>query len=204
MNQDVDPLQSKRAVAALRTAMPPVMRWGGTIAKRLRHYDIGLTGKTSGNPNTDALTLADLTVQELLVSALVDADPVLRSCRIEAEETTGDLEAFAEESSLTIALDPIDGTKQFRDKTGDGYCVMLHLRTRDNVLYSLVYLPETGAAGTWVEVHDGRVTCGPDLPRHLAESVLSALSATPIPQEGSGAGSTSSAFWTTANGEREK
>src|SRR6478672_8028187 len=136
-------------ISALRLHAPPVMRWAGAIAKRLRQFNIALTGKHSGNANTDALTLADLTVQELLVAGLRDADPVLRTCRIEAEETTGDLEAFAKESSLVIALDPIDGTKQFRDHTGNGYAVMLHLRTQETVEYSLVFVPECDRDGTW-------------------------------------------------------
>ncbi len=175
MNQDVDLQHVDQVRDAPRESMPPVMRWAGAIARRLRGFDIGLTGKTSGNANTDALTLADLTVQELLVGALVDSDPVLRTCRLEAEETTGDLTAFATEGPLTIALDPIDGTKQFRDRSGDGYCVMLHLRSPVTVHYSLVYLPETGGNGTWVEVRDGRVYCGPDVPRSPARDVLTTL-----------------------------
>ena len=162
-------------ISALRQHAPPLMRWAGAIAKRLRQFNIALTGKHSGNANTDALTLADLTVQELLVAGLRDADPVLRTCRIEAEETTGDLEAFAKESSLVISLDPIDGTKQFRDHTGNGYAVMLHLRDRSTVHYSLVYVPETGPQGTWVEAFDGVVKCGSDDFSKSANQVLNSL-----------------------------
>ena len=82
-------------IAALRQHAPPLLRWAGAIARRLRQFNIALTGKHSGNANTDALTLADLTVQELLVAGLRDADPILKTCRIEGEETTGDLAAFA-------------------------------------------------------------------------------------------------------------
>ena len=39
------------------------------MARRMRQYNIAVEGKSSGNANTDALTLADLTVQELLMSA---------------------------------------------------------------------------------------------------------------------------------------
>ncbi len=159
----------------LAQAMPPVMRWAGAIARTLRKFDITLEGKSSGSANTDALTLADLTVQELLVGALRDADPILQTCRIEGEETTGDLDAFAADGPLVIAIDPIDGTKQFRDRSGDGYCVMLHLRSRDEVHYSLVYLPEAGPQGTWVEVAGDVVKCGPDNPRTPAAEVLAAL-----------------------------
>ena len=162
-------------ISALRQHAPPLMRWAGAIAKRLRQFNIALTGKHSGNANTDALTLADLTVQELLVAGLRDADPILKTCRIEAEETTGDLAAFATESPLVIALDPIDGTKQFRDHTGNGYAVMLHLRDRGTVLYSLVYAPECGPEGTWVEAYDGVVKCGCDDFKKTANELLASL-----------------------------
>jgi 3'(2'), 5'-bisphosphate nucleotidase len=108
-------------------------------------------------------------------SALRDGDPVFRRCRIEAEETSGDLASFAAESPVTIALDPIDGTKMFRDHTGDGYAVMLHCRTRETVIGSLVYLPETGPQGTWVQAYGGLVKCGPDDRRRPAGDVLARL-----------------------------
>ncbi|MBI1346665.1 inositol monophosphatase [bacterium] len=162
-------------VTALSVQMPAVMRWAGALAKRLRQYNIGLSGKTSGSALTDALTLADLTLQELLVAALRDTDPIFRHCRIEAEETTGDLARFAETSDLVISLDPIDGTKQYRDKTGNGYAVMLHLRNSTTVLYSLVFVPEKGETGYWVEVADGRVACGPDDPAKPALDVVRSL-----------------------------
>ncbi len=165
-------------IDVLSQSMPPVMRWAGAIARTLRRFDITLEGKSSGSANTDALTLADLTVQELLVGALRDADPVLRTCRVEGEEETGDLGAFVTEGPYVIALDPIDGTKQFRDRTGDGYAVMLHLRSRDTVHYSLVYLPEAGPQGTWVEINGDVVKCGPDEPRTPATDVLAAMTPT--------------------------
>lgn len=149
-------------VDVLRQVTPDLLRWSGAIAKRMRTFDIGLTGKSSGSSNTDALTLADLTVQELVVAGLRDSAPILRQCRIEAEEANGDLEAFATDSPYVIALDPIDGTKYFKDKTGNGYAVMIHLRTVDEVLYSLVYAPEDGPTGSWTQCYAGVVKSGPD------------------------------------------
>ena len=141
---------------ALRERMPAALRWGGAIARRLRSFDVRVEGKSTGSPTTDALTLADLTVQELLVAALRDGDPLFRQCWIEAEESTGDLARFAPEGEYTISLDPIDFTKQYCDKTGNGYAVMLHLRSSDAVHYSLVYIPELTEHGTWVEAIDER------------------------------------------------
>ncbi len=162
--------------SALSHHMPPVLRWAGAMARQLQRFDISVTGKkTSGSPSTDALTLADLAVQELLVAALRDSDPLFRQCRIEAEESTGDLERFAAQSDYTIVIDPIDGTKQYRDRSGNGWCVMLHLRAVDTVHYSLVYIPASGKHGTWVEAVGDRIVCGDDDPSRPATDVLHSL-----------------------------
>jgi 3'(2'), 5'-bisphosphate nucleotidase len=160
---------------SLSAQMPSVLRWAGAVARRLRNYNIAVGGKTSGSANTDALTLADLSVQELIVAALRDRDPAFRTCRIEAEESTGDLASFAEQGEYTLSIDPIDGTKQYRDRTGNGYAVMLHLRSRATVHYSLVFIPETGTHGTWVEVSGDRIVVGEDDPSRPAEDVLRSL-----------------------------
>jgi 3'(2'), 5'-bisphosphate nucleotidase len=156
--------------------MPPVLRWAGAMARQLQRFDISVTGKkTSGSPSTDALTLADLAVQELLVAALRDSDPLLRQCRIEAEESTGDLARFAAQGHYTIAIDPIDGTKHYRDRSGSGWSVMLHLRSVETVHYSLVYIPASGEQGTWVEAVGDRIVCGDDDPIRPATDVLRSL-----------------------------
>src|SRR6267142_271955 len=159
-------------VKSLALQLPPVMRWAGSVARRMRDFNIALEGKHSGSSNTDALTLADLTVQELLVGALRDGDPLFRQCRIEAEESTGDLARFAGDSEYTLALDPIDGTKQYRDKTGNGYSIILTLRSPQTVHFTLVFVPESGPFGSWVQAGGNRVVCGPDDPERPATDVL--------------------------------
>lgn len=169
-------MQLEELTDALSREMPAVLRWCGAVAKRLRQFNISVSGKTSGSSNTDALTLADLSVQELLVAALRDLSPLFRQCRLEAEESTGDLDRFAKESDYTIALDPIDGTKQYRDNTGNGWAVMLNMRTDEAVQYSLVFIPETGPNGTWVEaVGDHRIAVGDDDPGRPAGEVVRSL-----------------------------
>jgi 3'(2'), 5'-bisphosphate nucleotidase len=162
-------------VSSLALHLPPVMRWAGSVARRMRNFNIALEGKHSGSSNTDALTLADLTVQELLVGALRDGDPLFRQCRIEAEESTGDLARFATEGEYTLALDPIDGTKQYRDKTGNGYSIILTLRSPQTVHFSLVFIPESGPFGSWVEVSGNCILCGADDPERPALDVLKTL-----------------------------
>ena len=168
-------MNTHKIIKALQLALPPVVRWSGAVAKRLRQFNIAVDGKASGNANTDALTLADLSVQELLVAALRDADPVLRACRIQGEETTGDMSHFAKESPLAISIDPIDGTKQYRDRTGNGYSIIVHLHDDATPHYSLVFSPEMGEHGTWVEVTSERIVCGPDDPSRTARAVLDSL-----------------------------
>ena len=162
--------------------LPAVVRWAGAVAKRLRHFDIAVTGKTSGSANTDALTLADLTLQELIVAALRDCDPIFQKCQLQAEESTGDIARFSDDSNLTITIDPIDGTKQYRDKTGNGYAMMVLLRSMETVHYSLVYTPESGEDGTWMEAIGDRVVCGPDDHSLPPNNVLQSLS--PIEKTG--------------------
>lgn len=162
-------------ITALANALPPVMRWSGAVAKRLRQFNIAVEGKSSGNSNTDALTLADLSVQELLVAALRDADPILRTCRIEGEESTGDMALFSGSAKLSIAIDPIDGTKQYRDRSGNGYSIIVHLHDDETPYYSLVFAPEMGEQGTWVEVAPDRLRCGADDTSETARQVLDDL-----------------------------
>lgn len=162
-------------IEALNTAAPDLLRWSGAVARKLREFNIALDGKSSGNANTDALTLADLTVQELVIAGLRDRAPLLRKCRIEAEEENGDLGAFNAEGALTIALDPIDGTKQFRDRTGNGYSVMLHVRNETDVLYSLVYCPEDGPTGSWTLAYGTTLKSGPDDPSVPAAQCLNEM-----------------------------
>jgi 3'(2'), 5'-bisphosphate nucleotidase len=163
--------------ASLALHLPPAMRWAGSVARRMRSFNIALEGKHSGSSNTDALTLADLTVQELLVGALRDGDRLFRQCRIEAEESTGDLARFATDAELTLALDPIDGTKQYRDKTGNGYSIILTLRSPQTVHFTLVFVPESGPNGVWVMAHGDQIVCGPDDPERPAVDVLKAMTA---------------------------
>src|SRR3984885_3049930 len=169
-------MELKALTDALSRQMPSVFRWSGALARTLRKHNIAVSGKHSGSANTDALTLADLTIQELIVGALRDGDPFFRQCRIEAEESTGDLARFAQDSEVVVSIDPIDGTKQYRDHTGNGYAVMLHLRNRETVLYSLGFVPESGPSGAWVEVHEGRIVTGPDDCSRPARAVLDRLS----------------------------
>ncbi|MGH7127429.1 MAG: inositol monophosphatase family protein, partial [Planctomycetaceae bacterium] len=157
---------------ALSTHMPNVLRWCGGVARQLRRFDVSVSGKVSGSANTDALTLADLSVQEIIVAALRDCDPIFRRCRIEAEESTGDLGRFATDAEYTISIDPIDGTKAYRDRTGPGYACMLLVRSERTVHYSLIHLPELGEHGTWVQAVADRIVCGPDDPDRPAPDVL--------------------------------
>src|SRR4030095_3147689 len=162
-------------ISLLSAELPRVFRWVGALARQLRRYDIALAGKHSGYASTDALTLAALSVQEILVGALRDVAPTVRQWRTEPEESAGDLGLFAKQGDWVLGIDPIDGTRGYRDRVGTEYAVMLHARTRETVHYSLVYLPEESAEGTWLEVRDGRITLGPDNASQQARAALARL-----------------------------
>ena len=168
-------MNQQRLIDSLSTSLPAVMRWGGSIARRMRHFNIALDGKQTGSANTDALTLADLTVQELLVGALRDGDPLFRQCRIAAEESTGDLDCFALSSVYTLTLDPIDGTRRYRDHAGNGYSIILTLQTSKTVVYSLIFIPESGPYGAWIEISSNGIVYGPDDPPIPAAQVLKSI-----------------------------
>lgn len=167
--------------AALSSHLPSVFRYAGSVATELRKHNVAVEGKESGNANTDALTLADLSLQSMLITAIRDCGPVAKACRIEAEEDTGPLDAFDASANLVIALDPIDGTRQYRDRTADGWSIMLHVRTATDVLYSLVYLPAYGMHGQWLEATPEYIKVCEDDPTRRAEDVIAA--AEPITAE---------------------
>ena len=167
--------ERERLIAALARELPPLVRWGGRLARRLREYDIALGGKASGRADTDALTLADLAVQELLVDALADGDPIFRRCRLDAEETTGDLARFATDGAHTLAIDPIDGTRHYRDRVGRGYSTIVTLRSVETAHYTLIFVPEGGEAGTWLQVSPAGVAAGADDPLRPAAAVVRGL-----------------------------
>lgn len=162
-------------VDTLYSDLPAPMRWCGRLARLLRPHNIAVAGKTSGNATTDALTLADLAVQEILVSAVAEMLHIPRLCSVQAEETTGGLSGFDDTSPWVIGIDPIDGTRQYRDQLGDAYSVVVHLRTPDDVKLSLVYLPERGPDGTWLVVRDNELLYGPDSSRRRAADALSEI-----------------------------
>jgi 3'(2'), 5'-bisphosphate nucleotidase len=169
-------MRAEDVAAALDRHLPDVLRWSGAIARQLRSHNIALDNKQTGSAATDALTLADLTVQELIVGALRDTNPIFRDCRILAEESTGDLKRFNDRGELTIAIDPIDGTRQYRDHTGDGYACIVTLQSRETVHYTLVHIPESGPTGSWVRVFNGQAFVGMDDPSQPARAVLDAMS----------------------------
>ncbi len=170
-NQDVDPTQ---LINTLGARMPDIIRWCGAVARQLRKHDVAVADKGTGYAPADALTLADLSIQEILVDALRDFGPQFHRCRLEVEEDTGDTSAFASESPYTIAIDPIDGTKHFRDRTSDGYGILISLRRADASLYSLAFFPEQGRVGEWVEVNGDRIVHALDDTSMPARHVLDA------------------------------
>jgi len=57
---------------------------------------------------------------------------------------------------------------------------MLHARSPETVHYSLLYLPEEGLEGTWLEARHDRIVLGPDDVTRGAREVLDALPPIPV------------------------
>ncbi|MBI3966729.1 MAG: inositol monophosphatase [Chloroflexi bacterium] len=159
---DLKTADAAAVTTAILAELPPVIRWTASVQRLLRSLPIGLDGKASGHEATDALTIADLTSQTLLLSCLRDGSPLFRQCRLYAEEESELVDLFARSGELVIGLDPLDGTQAYRDGLSADYAIILTLRNDETVLLSLLFLPEEGAAGSWLVVRDGDVYFGPD------------------------------------------
>ncbi|MBI4023107.1 hypothetical protein HY375_03010 [Candidatus Berkelbacteria bacterium] len=93
---------------------------------------------TTGSAGIDALTEADLAVQELVLGTL--AETPLSTCQLFAEEATPSVDRFADRSPFALTLDPIDGTLMYAH--GSPYFrFILGFRTVDELRYTFVYYP---------------------------------------------------------------
>ena len=78
-----------RAAISLLPGSAASPRWCGAAARQLRRHDVAVADKGVGYAAADALTLADLSIQEILVDAIRDFGDGFLECRLEVEEETG-------------------------------------------------------------------------------------------------------------------
>ena len=112
----------------------------GAVARRLQGQ-VANRGKrtSSGTPESEALTAADLAAQDVILHLLADAFPGIR---IDAEEDTDTVELFGSDpdTRLEIVVDPIDGTLGYVEGSED-FAVMAALIDGGRLAAAVVAYP---------------------------------------------------------------
>lgn len=108
----------------------------------------GLEGSATNAPKAgettaekQALTLADLAAQEIILASLVASYPEVS---LEAEEATPSCDRFSSDSDDVVVIDPIDGTLHSYLRGEGPYGILLGLVVRGIYRAGLVALPREG------------------------------------------------------------
>jgi fructose-1,6-bisphosphatase/inositol monophosphatase family enzyme len=88
-----------------------------------------------------ALTLADIETQEIILKALLESFPRVS---LAAEEDTDTVPEFPDKSEAQVVIDPIDGTLRSYLEASGPYAVIVGLAVREVYRASLVTLPREG------------------------------------------------------------
>lgn len=86
-----------------------------------------------------AKTIIDEHVQEMLLSALLECYPA-GDLLVDAEEKTSTLMHFSGNGSISVILDPIDGTLEYLEGN-DSYSVCIALIENAKLTWAIVYFP---------------------------------------------------------------
>ena len=105
--------------------------------------------------NGDSATIADVKIGELFSKMLPEILP--NSIVINEEDFDKEIFEKMKTTQYIWVVDPIDGTKAFRTKGNNEYCVGIGLLDNKKPVLSLVYLPEyemNGQKGLMFEAID--------------------------------------------------
>ncbi len=138
----------------LTVAFDAAIEAGAAIRAFYEHSSAMTFVKSDGSPVTDADLASDRIIRERLSAAFPD-DAILTE------------EGVDEESRLTAQrvwiVDPIDGTQQFIDRTGE-FDVLIALVVKHRPVVSVLYQPSEDRAlvaaeghGAWVQHHGSRI-----------------------------------------------
>jgi len=119
--------------------LEPVFKKAGELALKMRKTAKSRNKFNTGIAGIDIVTEADLAVQDFILSEV--AETKLIECKIFAEENTELVKRFKGTNSLTLALDPIDGTI-FYASTGNFYSTIVSLNDGKTPLYTFLFYPE--------------------------------------------------------------
>jgi fructose-1,6-bisphosphatase/inositol monophosphatase family enzyme len=111
----------------------------GAVAQHLQGHVPNVGKQGSGTPESDALSLADLATQDVLLLRLAES---FAGIAVDAEEDTPVVQRFARATphGALIVLDPIDGSLNYLDGSPD-YAVMGSLIEHDRYVASVVHFP---------------------------------------------------------------
>lgn len=115
----------------------------GAVAQHLQGHVRNVGKQSSGTPESDALSVADLATQDVLLLRLAES---FAGIAVDAEEDTKIVQRFvpAAPHRPLIVLDPIDGSLNYLDNSPD-YAVMGALIEHDRYLASVVHFPALDA-----------------------------------------------------------
>lgn len=126
---------------AFVTALAPALRQAAAIARAFEGRVRNRPKEGEESAIKQALTLADVAAQEAILVALHEAFPQVR---LEAEEDTPSVAAFADDGDSLVVIDPIDGTLQFYLGAAGPYACLVGLARADRFEAGLVALPREG------------------------------------------------------------
>ncbi len=132
--------QTRRFVRTMRIAALQA----GAVALRLQGQVRNQKKRTSaGTPESEALTVADLAAQDVILHLLADALPEVS---IDAEEDTASVRLFppAAPGRSEVVVDPVDGTLSYLMGSGD-FAVMAGLFREAWLVASVAAYPAHGA-----------------------------------------------------------
>jgi fructose-1,6-bisphosphatase/inositol monophosphatase family enzyme len=111
----------------------------GAVAQHLQGHVQNVGKQGAGTPESDALSVADLATQDVLLLRLAES---FAGVAVDAEEDTKIVQRFAPAAPHRplIVLDPIDGSLNYLDGSPD-YAVMGALIEHDRYVASVVHFP---------------------------------------------------------------
>jgi len=141
--------------------------------------DLDLRKKIIKNNNlNDPVTLADLKVNEIIIQRIKENYKTINWEILSEENVKNNPNSFDRNAEWAWVLDPLDGTKDFIQGTGN-YAMHLALQYQNIPIIGVVLIPEknelwiTNGANVWCERRDGsRVKKNISAKRSLQEMIL--------------------------------
>ncbi len=137
-------LSPERVIQILNDVLPETLEEAGKEGIRIQEKgtDIKSSSKTAtGNEAIDLVTEADLALQSIILSKLLRTE--LRRCIVMAEEDTKEVTQFTGEEDICITLDPVNGTKRFRDGSM-AWEIVVGARDARQALFTCSHSPRLG------------------------------------------------------------